>query len=238
MDEIQRISVTDEVVNRIREMIVSGESKEGDRIPTEKELCERMGVSRTTVREAIRVLQALGYVTIRPGKGTFVANVNARFDVVNWYDVTDAQYFDFMEVRMALEELSVRLAVTRASDNQIRELLEIQNSFEEAVDNNDRLRLIMLDELFHTKIVQYTNNQLLININKQLAIAFRPYRSRTFMDDRYYARAKEPHARIIICFQMRDAKLAVEELHKHLEESAKDMSVIYSESKKQVSDVI
>lgn len=232
MKEIRRISIADEVVENIKEMIENGEYSNGDRIPTEMELCEKMKVSRTSVREAIRVLQALGYVEIRPGKGTFVSNEKIHTDVVNWYDVADAQYFDFMEVRMALEELSVRLAIERATDRQICELEEIQTSFEDAVEKQDKLRLIMLDELFHTKIVQFTKNQLLININKQLVAAFRPYRSRTFMDSRYYARAKEPHARILFCFKMRNVEMAIEELHKHLEASAADMAVIYSESKK------
>ena len=76
-------------------------------------LCDQMGVSRTCVREAIRVLQAVGYVEIRPGKGAFVADYQKSTDNSSlWYDVEGVKIFMiFMEVRMAIETLSVRLAV-------------------------------------------------------------------------------------------------------------------------------
>ena len=235
MKEIRRISITDEVVETIKEMIESGEYEVGDRLPTEMTLCDVLKVSRTSIREAIRVLQALGYVEIRPGKGTFVSSARTNSDDKNWYDVADAQYFDFMEVRM-VEELSVRLAVERATDRQVRELEQIQSSFIDACENRDKLRLIMLDELFHTKIVTFSKNKLLLNINKQLVTAFRPYRSRTFMDDMFFNKAVEPHGRIVFCFQIRDAAMATKELHMHLQQSSDDMAIIYAESKKRESN--
>ena len=168
MKAIQRMSITDSVVADIKEMIMSGEYKIGEKLPTEMKLCDQMGVSRTCVREAIRVLQAIGYVEIRPGKGAFVANYQKSTDNSSlWYDVEGVKFYDFMEVRMAIETLSVRLAVERATDKQIRELREIHTSFVEATEKRDMLKMIMLDELFHTKIITFTNNQLLININKQ-----------------------------------------------------------------------
>ena len=230
MKEIRRISITDEVVENVKEMIESGEYKYGEKLPTEQALCDMLKVSRTSVREAIRVLQALGYVEIRPGKGAFVANFELRPENGNWYDVSDAKYFDFMEVRMALEELSVRLAVERATDKQIQELEKIQNSFVEACEKKDKIRLIMLDELFHTKIISYTKNQLLININKQLVAAFRPYRTGAFMNETMYKNAIEPHGRILFCFQIRNATLAIREMQAHLEMSYHDIETIYKET--------
>ena len=163
MKAIQRMSITDSVVADIKEMIMSGEYKIGEKLPTEMKLCDQMSVSRTCVREAIRVLQAIGYVEIRPGKGAFVANYQKSTDNSSlWYDVEGVKFYDFMEVRMAIETLSVRLAVERATDKQIRELREIHTSFVEATEKRDMLKMIMLDELFHTKIITFTNNQLLL----------------------------------------------------------------------------
>ena len=73
MKEIQRISITDAVVDNIKEMIEAEEYKVGEKLPAEAKLCEMFKVSRTSVREALRVLQALGYVENKPGKGAFVA---------------------------------------------------------------------------------------------------------------------------------------------------------------------
>ena len=232
MKAIQRMSITDSVVADIKEMIMSGEYKIGEKLPTEMKLCDQMGVSRTCVREAIRVLQAIGYVEIRPGKGAFVANYQKSTDNSSlWYDVEGVKFYDFMEVRMAIETLSVRLAVERATDKQIRELREIHTSFVEATEKRDMLKMIMLDELFHTKIITFTNTQLLININKQLLERFRIYRGDSFTNKMVYKNAVEPHERILLCFEMRNPSSAVEEMRKHLNITTQDMELIHNNSK-------
>lgn len=232
MKAIQRMSITDSVVADIKEMIMSGEYKIGEKLPTEMKLCDQMSVSRTCVREAIRVLQAIGYVEIRPGKGAFVANYQKSTDNSSlWYDVEGVKFYDFMEVRMAIETLSVRLAVERATDKQIRELREIHTSFVEATEKRDMPKMIMLDELFHTKIITFTNNQLLININKQLLERFRIYRGDSFTNKMVYKNAVEPHERILLCFEMRNPSSAVEEMRKHLNITTQDMELIHNNSK-------
>ena len=232
MKAIQRMSITGSVVADIKEMIMSGEYKIGEKLPTEMKLCDQMSVSRTCVREAIRVLQAIGYVEIRPGKGAFVANYQKSTDNSSlWYDVEGVKFYDFMEVRMAIETLSVRLAVERATDKQIRELREIHTSFVEATEKRDMLKMIMLDELFHTKIITFTNNQLLININKQLLERFRIYRGDSFTNKMVYKNAVEPHERILLCFEMRNPSSAVEEMRKHLNITTQDMELIHNNSK-------
>lgn len=232
MKAIQRMSITDSVVADIKEMIMSGEYKIGEKLPTEMKLCDQMGVSRTCVREAIQVLQAIGYVEIRPGKGAFVANYQKSTDNSSlWYDVEGVKFYDFMEVRMAIETFSVRLAVERATDKQIRELREIHTSFVEATEKRDMLKMIMLDELFHTKIITFTNNQLLININKQLLERFRIYRGDSFTNKMVYKNAVEPHERILLCFEMRNPSSAVEEMRKHLNITTQDMELIHNNSK-------
>ena len=229
MREIQRISITDMVANDLRDMIQSGEYQVGDRMPTETEICTRMKVSRTSVREALRMLQAMGYVEIRPGRGTYVADGRAKGS--NWFDVEDARFYDFMEVRQAIETLSVRLAVERSSPRQIQELEQIQQAFRQANRKKDAVQLIMLDELFHTKIIEYTSNQLLININQQLLESFRRYRNDSFMDGRVYQNAEEPHERILLCFHRKDPAQAVQEMRRHLEITVRDMETIHGEDR-------
>ena len=154
MKAIHRVSITDAVVESIKESIESGEYQVGAKLPTEAGLCAEMKVSRTSVREAIRVLQALGYITIKPGKGAFVSEQallpkNAK----PWYEAEGAEYSDFMEVRFVLETLAVRLAVERATALQVEELAEVHHSFCEVSKKRDMTKLIILDETFHTKIM-------------------------------------------------------------------------------------
>jgi len=228
MKEIRRISITDAAVDSIKELIESGQYQIGEKLPTEASLCQSLKISRTSVRESMRVLQALGYVNLLPGKGAFVASYTPVSHSENWYDVADVQFHDFMEVRMAIETLSVRLSVERASAKQVSELEQIHQSFLEANQKKDLVRMIMLDELFHTKIISYTRNQLLININKQLLGSFRVYRGDSFTNEDVYTNAIEPHSRILFCFQTKNASLAVKEMRNHLEVTSRDMELIHN----------
>lgn len=228
MKEIQRMSITDSVVATIKELIISGEYSINDKLPTEMALCQELKVSRTCVREALRVLQALGFVEIRPGKGAFVADFEKKSERSQgvFSNLDDARFHDFMEVRMAIETLSVRLAVERCSDTELQSLKEIHEAFLEANSSHDMIKLIMLDELFHKQIVECTKNPLLVDINKQVLDAFRVYRSDSFSNNTVYQNAVEPHSRILLCFETHNPALAVEEMKKHLDITTKDMEMI------------
>ena len=226
MKEIRRISITDAAVESIKELIESGEYKIDEKLPTEAALCNTLKVSRTCVREAMRVLQTLGYVKIVPGKGAFVANYVYTTVGETWYNVTDPNFYDFMEVRMAIETVAVKSSVVRATEKNISELESIHQSFCEANEEKDVVRMFMIDELFHTKIVSFTKNQLLININKELVNSFRKYRKESFTNAKVRNNAIEPHRKIIECFKKRDVDGAVAEMRMHLEITTHDMGVI------------
>lgn len=230
MKEIQRMSITDSVVANIKELIISGEYQIEEKLPTEMALCKELKVSRTCVREALRVLQALGFVEMRPGKGAFVANYkqNAANPASFAYKTDGARFHDFMEVRMALETLSVRLAVERCTPKQLQELREIHTAFVEANEIHDMVKMIMLDELFHNEIVNCTSNPLLIDIHKQILDAFRIYRGDSFSNSSVYKNAMGPHARILFCFETHNPELAVNEMKKHLDITSRDMAMIHS----------
>ncbi|MCI8464667.1 MAG: FadR family transcriptional regulator [Lachnospiraceae bacterium] len=233
MKAIHRVSITDAVVENIKESIETGEYGVGTKLPTEASLCEEMKVSRTSIREAIRVLQALGYITIKPGKGAFVSEqALLPKNVKPWYEAEGAEYSDFMEVRFVLETLAVRLAVERATSSQVRELEEVHHSFCEVSKKRDMTKLIILDETFHTKIMSYTGNPLLTSINRQLLDSFRKYRGESFTNEQVYSNAVEPHGRILECFKCRDAEGAVREMERHLEITHQDMIHIHNIKKK------
>ena len=71
MKEITRVPIVQQVVNNMKEYIMSGQIDVGQKLPTEKEWCEKMGVGRGTVREAFRILEAKGLIEIKPGRGAF-----------------------------------------------------------------------------------------------------------------------------------------------------------------------
>ncbi len=224
--EIQRVSITDSVVKKLRESIQTGEYKPGEKLPTEVQLCESFGVSRTCVREALRVLQALRLVEILPGRGAFVAQKLPTEEESTWYAETDAQFYDFIEVRMAIEPLATRLAIERATDEQIEGLDEILRSFVEASDNKDLTKMIMLDELFHSEIIKIAGNKLLMNINKELSRGNKKYRSESFLDNTVYRNAIGPHTKIMECFHKRDPEAGAREMFNHLSITKNDMDYL------------
>ncbi len=231
MREIQKISITNMVAENIRELIETGQYIPGQKLPTEAGFCQMWGVSRTSIREALRILQALGYVDIKPGKGSFVSEQPfLQKSQKNWYESENAQFSDFMEVRFAIEPLAVRLSVERATPKEVAELFEVHQSFIHANESHDLTKMIMLDELFHTKIMSYTKNPLLININKQLLNSFRIYRGESFTDSCVYNNAVQPHERILQCFYAKDMETAVLEMQRHLEITEADMRQIHGNS--------
>lgn len=230
MKEIQRISVTDSVIESIKSMILSGECLPGSKLPTENEMCQSMKVSRTCVREAIRVLQALGYVTIIPGKGAFAA-LEPVAESAPWYDVPDSQFEDFIEVRIAIETISARLAIERCTKRQVNKLAKIHESFVEANNSRNLAQTIMFDELFHSEIVNITGNKLLININKQVVTANRKYRCESFTSNETYNRAIVPHQNILDCFYNKDPEQGACEMLEHLQITKEDMKYLMNQKK-------
>lgn len=231
MKEIQKVSMTDAAVESIRENILSGAYEVGDKLPTESQYCAMLGVSRTTVREALRVLTALGYVSIKPGRGAFVARLSeVAHPTGDWFDLTDISFHDVMEVRMSIEEISVRLAIERARDAQIQTLAEVHDSFLEANRLRNSARMLMIDELFHTTIAEISGNKLLMDINRQLAQAFKRYRGSSFVNDETYGNAIEPHEKILAAFRDGDAAAGVAAMHAHMLRAIEDIDAIRNRS--------
>lgn len=143
----------------------------------------------------------------------------------------DAQFYDFMEVRMAIETVAVRLAAKRATTKQADELKQIHQSFLEAIQEKDLIQMIMLDELFHTKITIYSKSQLLINISKQLLNAFRAYRGNSYTEEQVYSNAVKLHSRILLCLQIGNSQQAVIEMRKHPKIASQDMELIHTRKK-------
>lgn len=218
IESVKRVPIVQQVVAKIKEYLFSGKVQVGEKLPAEKELCEQLGVGRGTVREAFRILEATGYVELRPGKGTFAARTSEieLNDIMQWFTEHEVETKDFMEVRMAIEPLSVRLAIERCSDRDITQLELIHQKFIQAVQNNNVSDIVIYDEKFHETIVNFTNNKLLISINKQVSKNVKNFRSRTFYIPSNAENAIEPHQRILDAFKAHAAIQGAASMEEHL----------------------
>lgn len=218
MESVKRIPVVQQVVEQLKEYLFSGQISVGEKLPAEKDLCARLGVGRGTVREAVRMLEATGYVELRPGKGAFAARTSEMelSDVIQWFTEHQVETEDFLEVRMAVEPLSVRLAINRCSDEDIAVLQHIHEKFTEAVHSHDVSGIAIYDEKFHHTIVEFTYNQLLISIIRQVDQHMKNFRSRTFYLPQNALNAIEPHRKILDAFLARDAAAGEKSMQEHL----------------------
>ena len=171
MDEY--LPLRDVVFNTLRQAILKGELKPGERL-MEIQLANKLGVSRTPVREAIRKLELEGLVLMIPRKGAEVA------------EITRQDMEDVLEVRTALEELAVKDACDHITDAQLSELKKASNEFKKALlEGKDLVTCADADMHFHDVILSATNNRRLIQMLNNLSEQMYRYRMEYLKDERY-----------------------------------------------------
>ena len=143
------------IFDTLREAIITGELKPGERL-MEVKLADKMGVSRTPVREAIRMLELEGLVDMLPRKGAHVA------------ELSDKDKMDVLEVRAAMDSLATRLAAERISDEEIKELKQIQTQFVSYTEKENLQGTIKKDVEFHELIYRASRNDRLLQISNNL----------------------------------------------------------------------
>lgn len=143
------------VYEELRMLIMTGQIKPGTRM-MEIDLAESMGVSRTPVREAIRQLEKDNLVTIEPRRGAYVSDISAP------------DMADMLHVREPLEGLATLLATRNMTDDELRELADINQQYEEAFEQGNREQLITLDTRFHNRIAEGSGNAYLVSVLKNL----------------------------------------------------------------------
>lgn len=155
----------DKALEGLRAMIADGRLRPGDRIPSEGELCEKLGVSRGSLREAIRMLSALGVLETRHGSGSFVSELKAA-DLISSLTLTVgllpmAGVLELIELRRALESHTAALAAARIDGQTLQDLDQILAEIEECTDFDEQARL---DHAFHMTIARMAGNEALTSL--------------------------------------------------------------------------
>ncbi len=231
MKSLERVSQIDMVVSQLKEFFQSDAIQEGDKLPNEKELCETLRVGRSTLRESIRALEVMGYVKLYPGKGAFLAQKkldNATSSVIQWLSENKPHVTDIVEIRMALENLAVKLAVERASKEQLAYIDKCRLTFEKALEAQKYDDLGRYDAEFHQSIVEATGNDLLNVISRIVMFAFTDFREHSFRLSEHAANAILPHREIVSAIQNRDAELAQLQMSRHLQKILVDVDASLS----------
>lgn len=197
------LPLRDVVFNTLRQAIITGEFAPGERL-MEITLAERLGVSRTPVREAIRKLELEGLVVMIPRKGAEVARI------------TEDRLRDVLEVRCALEELAATLACQRVDEEGREKLKEAHQLFVKAVEQGDTLAIADQDEAFHECIFEQTRNARLLQIIHNLKEQMFRYRMEYVKDINYREEVLEEHEKLLTAILCGDEETAKEIMRSHI----------------------
>src|ERR1700716_4413028 len=200
----------DEVVSRLRHLLTEGEIPPGARIP-ERELCASLRISRTPLREALKVLAAEGLVVLLPNRGSRAAKLTQK-DVKELFEVCEA-----------LEATAGELACPRISDEQLREIGVLQANMVEHYRARDLLSYYRCNRLIHETIVRAADNAVLAGFYESVAARIRRARFITPMSSEHWALAVREHEGMLNALQRRDASGLAHILRTHLRRKGEEL---------------
>ena len=176
-------SVVQKVINCLTDGMVSGELKPGDKLPTEPELAATLGVARTSVREATKILTYLGVLESRRSEGTFVANgfQESMIDpMVYGIILNKGEDFDsLMELRELTEVGILRLAIKKRSEEGLETIREKLDAFSDAVEQENLTAAFQADNDFHDAVSSLCQNDLVDKINRVVRVLTYAVRQKT-----------------------------------------------------------
>ncbi|MCK8676368.1 FadR/GntR family transcriptional regulator [Streptomyces lichenis] len=203
-----RMSLVDTVVEQLRAQLADGAWAVGDRIPTEHDLAEQLGVGRNTVREAVRVLVHAGLLESRQGNGTFVRSTADPAAVLR--TVRAAGALDVLELRMALETEAARLAAERRDTHDLLRLRAALSTLHEQGD-----RAADADDAFHRAVVEATHNAAFSEVYRFFSVQVHESLVASLGDHEMPPIHLDAHAALVVTIEQRDpdaADAAVREL--------------------------
>ena len=192
VNENEYLPLRDVVFNTLRQAILRGEFKPGGRL-MEIQLANKLGVSRTPIREAIRKLELEGLVIMIPRKGAEVA------------DITEKSLRDVLEVRKALEELAVQLACEKITQEELEELEKAGENFKKVLKRSkDITEVAEADVRFHDVIYMATDNQKLIHLLNKLREQMYRYRVEYLKNPDVHEQLTQEHEEIVYHIKRRE----------------------------------
>ena len=197
------LPLRDVVFNTLRQAILKGELEPGERL-MEIQLADRLGVSRTPIREAIRKLELEGLVLMIPRKGAEVAKISER------------SLRDVLEVRQALDALAMELACERISEEEIGKLRQARDNFAEITKTQDAVQIAQADVELHDIIVQGSRNEKLAQMVSNLSQQMYRYRLEYIKDVSQHGRLIEEHEEIYRCISSRDKNAGAKAIKMHI----------------------
>ena len=219
---VEKKRAYEDVVSQIRTFIENGRLKQGDQLPTERELSETFRVSRATIREAIRTLESLKLVQSRQGDGTYVLASNEETLVqplaAVLFNERDTIY-DIFYVRKIIEPHVAELAAENASHEEIEELATLIHEHEKSIA--DGKNVTQYDSAFHGLLARMSKNPILERLLSALVDLFEQTRGEYLQNDERAKKSFLGHYEVFTAVKNRDSTAARRAMSRHLEKVEK-----------------
>ena len=212
--QAEKTTLYDDIVEQLRGLIINGNIKPGERLPSERTLCEELGVSRAILREALKGLELMGVVQIKHGGGTFVRNdINAnllsqslRFIPID--PEMGKTILELLETREAIESTSIRLAAMRATNDQLKSIEDEFALMKDAYCHEDWDKMSEHDVNFHLLICEASGNSILYQIEKSIQSMLLKAMETTIYIPTAGSLAIDFHEKIVAAIRKHDSELA------------------------------
>lgn len=218
---IKNTKVYEQVIEQIKNMIIDGTLKKGDKLPSERDLVEQLQVSRASIREALRALQIIGLIECRQGEGNFIKQnlENGLFEPLSiMFMLQKSESSEIMEIRKIIEVETAALAAQRISDEQLETLEIVINTIK---NSNDEMDNVKIDKKFHYEIARASRNFLILNILNAISSLMDAFikeaRKRILVDKNNKQVLAQQHEDIYKALKAHNPKKASEAMKKHLE---------------------
>ena len=223
-ETIKRSTTADKVFDILHQWITSGHLQEGEVLPSQDELSRRFEVSRNTLREAIFKLSALGLVQAKQGVGTVVqsrSSANYLSGLEDHLLMDRISMREFLEARVSIETTIVRLAVARASQEDIDRLDEIIARQREAIKAGDEVEFVKHDVAFHGELGHACGNRVMLKISQTVYNLLRSFITTVAGAPGNIEQAFRYHRQILEAIKNRDAQAAERNMVNHLQETVR-----------------
>ena len=173
MAPVVRVRLSESAVDAIKKMIADDGFAPGDRFYSENDLTTRLGVSRSSVREAVRILEARGQLSVKHGKGIFITDARSHsFDAfVDWLKTNEVSLRENFEVRLMIEPQVARLAALNVTPEDVAKLSLVHEELLRTAEAGDAAETIGHDREFHRLLSQATQNKVLCALIRSLVRA-------------------------------------------------------------------
>ncbi|GAI15908.1 unnamed protein product [marine sediment metagenome] len=213
---IKKESTLEVIVQQIKNQIKKGILKPGEKLPSERELASLLGVSRTSVREAIKALSFSGYLEVIQGKGTYILEIATQYDeIVNFFSEFSNYSLDYlMEARIMLEGEFARLAAANANQKEID---VIERVFNEICNSKDTNTFFVKDLQFHLTIAKATHNPIMNGLMKIIVeMLYKETQKIIKISEDTRENTIETTRDLVQAIKQRDAEKAKELMSKHI----------------------